>query len=301
MYRILAPGHPRGWLDVATVCQDAAGRTLWIHSHGMERWKLPNLEIVGVPGDLGDYARGILFHVAGYMRSVRTIRPGESFGGRLVGPQQRARHQATLRPIDRPDDPAHSGFLRIVDFGEPATSGFPRRLFAVHLCALAEQAEDAPQRQPMYRQAISLWHGNPAAAVTEGAFEPGTNENNFLAWEGLGDALCDRGRFDQGILYLEEAVARCPRWARAFSQHVRTEYGPAQSEASDPRFTFWSQLDVAEVRQRVLERRGRLRPSSAGKSSPLPRAGEGLGVRVAPDHQSPGQDDDDPNPPRKPR
>ena len=278
MYRILAPGHPRGWLDVATVCQEgAAGQTLWIHCHGMERCKLPNLEIVGVPADLGDHAREILFHVAAAVRSVHTIRPGESFGGRLLDPRQRAQHRATLRPIDRPDGPAHSGFLRIVDVGEPATSGFPRRLFAVHLCTLAEQVEDAAGRESMYRRAIALWYGDPGAAVTQGMLKPGTNENNFLAWEGLGDALCDAGRFDQGILCLEEAVARSPRWARAFAEHVRAECGAGEPEPADPRFTFWSQLDVDEVRQRVLECRTRQRPSSAGKRP------------------------DDPGPPRKPR
>lgn len=261
--RLLAPRDPRGWLTVEAIYENGTPRrTVWVHCHGMERWELPNLEIVDVPIDLQDFAQEILLNVAGYMRGERAIRPGESFGGTLVSPSQRAHHQATLQPVDRPGDEAHDGMLRIVDLGETVDSGFPRRLFAVHVNSLAERAESLALCETMYRQSIALWPGDPAAAPSEGPFEPGSNENNFLAWEGLGDALCDRGRFDEGILYLEEAVARSPRWARELAEHIRTEVGP---EVADPRFTFWSQLDVEEVRRRVVERRGRTRPSSAGK------------------------------------
>lgn len=277
MYRILAPRHPRGWLEVEAVGEDESGGTVWVHCHGMERWELPNVEIVGVPADLRGYAHGILFDVTGHMKSSRGIRPDEGFGGLLVSRRQRGRHEGTLRPVERPDDPAHSGALRIVDFGQPADSGFPRRLFAVHLVSLADLARGPATREKLFRRAVAIWPGDPTTATTEGPFEPGSNENNFLAWEGLGDALCDRGRFDDGILHLEEAVARCPRWAREFAEHIRSQYGPRASESADPRFTFWSQLDVEEVRRRVLERRARPRPSSAGNR------------------------DDGPDPPRKPR
>jgi len=44
-YRVFAPSSARGFLDMHAVHEDDAGSTLWIHSHGMSRWNLPDLEL----------------------------------------------------------------------------------------------------------------------------------------------------------------------------------------------------------------------------------------------------------------
>ncbi len=43
----------------------------WIHTHGMEEWDLPNLEIRGVPLFLGPEAASLLNHVATYMVGIK--------------------------------------------------------------------------------------------------------------------------------------------------------------------------------------------------------------------------------------
>jgi hypothetical protein len=43
----------------------------WIHTHGMEEWDLPNLEIRGVPLFLGSAATSLLNHVATYMVEIK--------------------------------------------------------------------------------------------------------------------------------------------------------------------------------------------------------------------------------------
>lgn len=61
----------------------------WIHTHGMEEWDLPNLEIRGIPLFLGPAASSLLNHVASYMVGIqaegRSIQLGERMG---VGPME---------------------------------------------------------------------------------------------------------------------------------------------------------------------------------------------------------------------
>lgn len=96
MYRILAPRHPRGWLDIHALVSETDPNILCsVHCHGMARWNLPNIEIVNVPGDLGGYAHGILCDITGYMRAQRPIKPDENLGGLFVSKQQIVPHQCT--------------------------------------------------------------------------------------------------------------------------------------------------------------------------------------------------------------
>jgi hypothetical protein len=86
-------------------------------------------------------------------------------------------------------------------------------------------------------------------------FKKGENENNFVAWEILGDTLVDLGLTADGVAALEEAVARCPSWAREFAEHVKNASAEADGPpAADPRVAFWKAVDVDAVRAKVVER-----------------------------------------------
>ncbi len=247
-YRIVAPGHPRGWLTFHAVGEEGEPPRCWVHCHGMERWDLPNLEMVEVPDDLIGYAHGIIFELVGYMKAEKPIRADENFGGAWIGGEaQPVYHSGTLRRAPARD--GHDGLLRVVDAGEPLESGFPRRLFAAHMSALAFDMRDPRRQEEVFRRIIAFWPGQPAAPG-DLDFEFGRNPNNYVAWLGLGEALCDQGRFDEGLAALQEAVARCPGWAADFAEHVRETTPPdaADDPAGDPRFRFWREVGAGGER-----------------------------------------------------
>lgn len=68
---------------------DGEAQLGWIHTHGMEEWGLPNLEIRGLPLFLGPAATSLLNHVASYMVGLkaegRRVELGERMG---TGPME---------------------------------------------------------------------------------------------------------------------------------------------------------------------------------------------------------------------
>lgn len=249
-WKVVAPTHPRGWLDIHPVLDDA-GKTAWLHCHGMERWHLPNIELTDVPVDLLGPAHGILMAITGYMKCEKPIDADETIGGYFNGDGQAVVHRATLRQSPT-DMPGHGGMLRVVDLGVPVDAGFPYRLFAVHLVSIASGTGRAVQREALLRRATEIHPGRSrtAPAAIE---EAGTNPNNYFAWQDLGLALADQGRDDEAITLLEQAVARWPEGARGFAQHLRKEIeaGNAPPAAANRVSRFWMEVDVDSVAARI--------------------------------------------------
>lgn len=253
-WRLIAPRHPRGWLDIHAVYEDEENpTTLWIHCHGMERWQLPNIEFVGVPAELRGYAHGIMMDLVGYMKNIKPMKADENFGGMFVDENQPAWHVGTMRTAPARED--SNTELRVVDYGEPADAGFPVQLFVAHLCALASVNRNPVKQEELARKATELFPGDPRV-VPECEFEQGVNPSNFIAWEVLGNALCDQGRDDEGIACLEESVARWTVAAESMAEFIREEIaeGKLPSPEKDPRAIFWQALDVEAVRQKVIDR-----------------------------------------------
>jgi len=255
-YRVFAPNSARGFLDMHAVYEGDPGRTLWIHSHGMSRFNLPDIELVGVPADLRGPAHGLMMSVLDYMKNQKPILPDENFGGLLIGEEQLAPHLATIRRApDRDDD--HRSMLRLVDFEEPADSGFPHRLFATHLCALAT-ISGRSKREHLYRRATEIFSG--AFADKGEGVDAGTGEvdavllqrkTNSLAWESLAMDLTERGAFDEAIAAFDQAVARNPAWASFFKKEVTEHAGTNFPPAEHPITAYWIDVDIDAVRARV--------------------------------------------------
>lgn len=245
-YRIIAPKHPRGWLDFHSVQENGKA---WIHCHGMEKWNLPNIEFINVPSGLEGYAHGIAMDMLFYLKNDKLIKDGEHFGGALVHDNQLVHHLATLHEIKRNDDEIHSGLLRVVDYKCDKDSGFPFRLFAAHLISLAEVNRN--QIKNLYQKAIEIFPGDECAQLDniETPFEKGNNQNNFAAYLGLGDLFLDEGSTKNGFDYIEKAIAKCPSWAYTFSNDIREQFGKTMPEQAkqDPRFTFWNELDKNKI------------------------------------------------------
>lgn len=238
-YRVFAPGHPRGHVRFDAVYEDPA-KTLWIHTHGMSRWSLYEVEFIGVPYELRGYAHGLLFDIIGYMRAQKPILPNEDLGGLFVSKSQPVYHIATSRLVQRPTDLHHFNTLRFVDHKTPAESGFPRCLFASHITALAAKERSAARRETMFRKALELF---PPGNEQEGK-DPRKNANNWIALEGLGSALCDLGRIDEGLATLSRAATASPNAMRSLAKQIRSAIADGQlpSPDADPRSRFWSDL-----------------------------------------------------------
>lgn len=108
--------------------------TGWVHSHGMDRYGLPELEVRNVPDFLAEAAARLLRHVCNYMLdSGRTVRAEETMA---TSPNTRFRF---VRPEPMPGMESHyeTERLQIVDVegvcgccggpgGEPGGSGPPK-------------------------------------------------------------------------------------------------------------------------------------------------------------------------------
>ena len=244
LYRILAPRHPRGWLDFHALTDETNPQVLCsVHCHGMARWKLPNIEIVNVPHDLGGYAHGIMFDMVGYMKNQREIKPDETLGGMFVSNQQVVPHRCSFRLVRLEDEPREQEFLRVVDLDEPADSGFPKRLFAAHLLALAETTRDLAKRTSMLRRSVEIFPGEPNSGRDDESAAP-ENPGNFFSWCSLGDAFCEQGDVAEGLRCLRTAVAHWPCGGRKNAGIIvdAIRDGRLPSADNDPRSKFWSEV-----------------------------------------------------------
>lgn len=244
--RFFSPHDPHGWADYHSVEQPDG--TLWIHCHGPRRQ--PDLELVCVPPDLRAHAHQLMFGIMAQGRALGGFGPDMDVEGAFSLPLQSFRQMATLRAAPcEDDDTDHRGMLRVVDWDQPLDSGFPRRLFASHIAAWAEFARDPGTKEAMCRRALAIFPGHfmemtagedirpDDADLTDPQFQA-----NLTAYISLAHALFDQGRGNEGISYLQEAVARCPGWARVYRDHLLVTY------SNDDRYIqFWRNVDIEQV------------------------------------------------------
>ena len=70
LYRIIAPKHPGGRIDVFHESYDNHGVYVGkIFTNGMSRWNLNDLEIIDAPNELVGYAHGLIYEFTGYMKN----------------------------------------------------------------------------------------------------------------------------------------------------------------------------------------------------------------------------------------
>lgn len=254
---------PHGWADYH--CIETADGSLWVHSHSRRR-KLPDLEFVGVPADMRGYAHQLMFEILAHGRAGNPLAANCDIEGVFSAPMQNFRQMATLRRAGH-DDPDHCDMLRIVDWQQPADAGFPRRLFAAHIMAWVEFTEDPAQKEAMCRRALAIFPGYFLEMTAGSDIRPGKadltdlqSRANFAAYVALAHALFDQGRANEGIGYLEQAIARCPGWACVQRDHLLKAY-----RAKDRFIDFWRGVDVEEICSR-------LRPANTMGPMPVPAA-----------------------------
>jgi hypothetical protein len=256
-WRIIAPGHPRGWLDIHPIMENS-GETAWLHCHGMERWELPNIEMVDVPIDLLGPAHGILLALTGYMKSEKPIGPNENIGGFFHSDEQIVAHEATARQSPR-DEEGHTDLIRFVDVGEPAEAGFPRRLFTAHLIAIGNDYKNPRKSEWYYRRATEIYPGGDDEPPVE-LDAAAENPNNYFGWQSLGYCLVEQGRYEEGIDAFRRAVAHWPLGGETDAQAVRDAIAEDRLPPADEDVVseFWCNLDAQSIRAGYLRERSRI-------------------------------------------
>ena len=253
MYRIIAPGHPRGMIDVKT---EEMGDKIRVFTDGMKKLGLSDVEILGIPNvyELAGYAHGIIYAVIGYMKDAekngKSLKDGETFGGMWEHNEQMAFHLCSIRKSSSISKDANE-IIQIVDIDEPLNSGFPKKLFAAHLCANAYLTKDFTKAEFLYRKAIELYPAQKEYAyIDQEKFSAGNNYNNFAAWHGLADCLYAQNKIVQAMEAYMEAVIRCPQWAADFAAFVKNEMlEPKPNSVDRKRWEFFANLDIKGVIQ----------------------------------------------------
>ncbi|MDH5409996.1 MAG: bacterial transcriptional activator domain-containing protein [Alphaproteobacteria bacterium] len=244
--RFFQPDDPHGWADYHCVGQPD-GR-FWIHTHGLRRWRLPELEFIDVPHDMRGHAHQLMFAIVDSLKSAGVARSDGDVDGISSAPSQNFRQMATLCPVPH-DDPRHRDITRVVDWNRPVESGFPLRLFAAHLAAWAELADDPVRKEAMCRRALAIFPGYFLEMTAGADVNPGNadltdlqHRANLSAYLSLADALFAQGRAGEAIGYLEEAIARCPGWGQVHRGYLVGKY-----RRKDVFMNFWRGADIVEI------------------------------------------------------
>lgn len=280
--RIFSSGDPRGWAEYHIVPE--AGGTLWVHSHGLDNYGLPDLEFESVPDDLRGPAIDLMLALVRHARTEQHLEVDGDFSGALSAGHLAFRQTGTLRRTNH-GDAEHRGLVRVVDAGEPMGAGFPARLFASHLVAMAEETTSAKKREELCSRALEIFPGEPAPfniQIEGGAAGPDMTElqqrANLAARIGLAGALLDLDRREQGLRVLEEAIAFCPGWARQYKPE-------AASGGNHFHARFWADADIEEIcaRIRPANETGSIRPTGLGREGAATGAAtrpQGFGKRT---------------------
>lgn len=244
--RFFQPDDPHGWADYH--CVEQPDGCFWIHTHGLRRLGLVELEFTGVPHDMCGHAHQLMFAIIESLRATGAARADSDIEGAFSTPGQNFQQMVTLRASPR-EDARHRGTLRIVDWDRPAEDGFPARLFAAHIAAWAELAGDPAQREAMCRRALAIFPGHFLEMTAGADVDPRKpditdlqHRANLSVYLSLADALFAQGRAGEAIGYLEEAIARCPGWGQTHRAWLVAKY-----RRKDAFMNFWREAEITEI------------------------------------------------------
>lgn len=271
--RMFDSNDPRGWCDYHIVPE--AGDALWLHTHGLDNYGLPDLEFDSVPADLRSAAIDLILALVRHARVEQHIEVDGDFSGELSGSALGFHQIGTLRATNH-GDAEHRNLVRVVDHGEPMGATFPARLFASHLAAKAEETRNAKAREQLCRRALEIFPGDPAPydmTIDASGPVPDMTDlqqiSNLVARIGLAGTLLDRDKREEGLRILEEAIAYCPGWAR--------QYKPEAADGgNDFHARFWADADIDDICARLRPAAGKGQTATKGHGAgAAPGAGAG--------------------------
>jgi tetratricopeptide (TPR) repeat protein len=242
-YRLIAPRHPRGYIDFFTILDEPTNPHSLITATtiGLAKFGLTDFAIEGIPPACLGNSHAILLEIITYVHTKKPIQSGEHFHGFLVAPQQPSLHHATFHSIPVLN-PAQKSLLKVVDLGEPQTAVFPQRLFAAHLNALAANMNKPMKARILFERSLSIHPGNEAPLPREFS-DFDDNENNCLAYFGMSNCLYDLGDLDGALQFARMASEKSRTWALQLQKQMKKQI-PVEhwSSISDPVTLYWLNL-----------------------------------------------------------
>lgn len=216
-YRVVAPRHARGWIDIDWETTDHNG--VRIFSEGLDRFNLPNLEITDCPSDpnvLG-YLHGMLYVaiaiLQGSQESGVPIKSGDTIDIRTPDEEEPARVQLVSRG---------QNIMGIEDL-ELAESSFPSSATASYILNSAEKMQ--PSKAIEAIKLAAKVHAQNYDYNCSDTDDPHVSmqRSNARAYYLMSDALSALGKTDDAFIAAEEAVARSPALAEQLKKDIGSE------------------------------------------------------------------------------
>jgi Tetratricopeptide repeat len=224
--------------------------SVWLHTHGLQKFGRPELDLVAVPHALDTEGDAFLREVAYSLAHGTVLAPGQEieFDGTgaviALGTTPDVDHQAPYGRLRLADVPAP---------GERQGVGVPRlleRMALVEANRLVDEEQLAASIEVIERLLaadpddcaalalkahISLRNGNVDEALDLGEFMQLRVPDDYRGPLTVGMALASMGRYREAVLALDRAIEREPEAAEAFAirAQVHAQLGNAQLAAVD--------------------------------------------------------------------
>jgi hypothetical protein len=206
LYRVLSPRHPRGWIEIDW--EEMPNGTLRLFSEGLDRFDLPEIEIVDCQADqtLLGFCHGMMFVAIAALHASKGMEKPICDGDTL-----------DLRS-DHEEDPAlvrlhamSESLLRLHDL-DSSRGQFPCAAAAAYILnsAMKMRPIDALNAADLAAAIHAKEFDFKEIRPTENEFHLVLSQSNARAFYVAADALAALNRQDDAVNALKEAVARAP-------------------------------------------------------------------------------------------
>jgi hypothetical protein len=214
----------------------ADGERFVVRSHGLNEYKLPEIEIADCPERLTEVARNLVLQTARNSKNTpESLQAGKTIAAKFVRSDQ-----SLIEAFRFVHAGTEARDLRIVDL-QDGHGTFPNHLVATHLCATAGVRPNEALR--LLFVAIELWPMEKTASNTAlGDYE--YNPNNFWSWIELGTVLFKAGRTEDAITHWKTGVCMWPRGGKFYGARMLAKKSHAEWDAGRRPLQdgFWSSV-----------------------------------------------------------
>lgn len=208
-----------------------SGDSRWLHTHGLQKFGRPELELVQVPSPLEEEGAAVLWQVAESLAEGADLHPGQ------IVEIEGAGNALTLPTTPDADHQALAGRLRLADLAEPGQrqGSSPRGLLGRMALAQAETAAAARDNATamdivdrllaadpddcaalLLKARIYLQTGETPSALELGQLMEARVVRDYRGPLVVGLTLLHMGRYQEAVLALDRAIERAPEAVESY-------------------------------------------------------------------------------------